>query len=94
VDTSNCRAITFFSNFVLTGVSKLLMKNREESKNLLLQDQTFLSQVLRKSIRQNYFLMLQYLIDELEVDINQKLGNANGKSTTFLIEAMDAEFER
>jgi len=34
------------------------------------------------------------LIDELEVDINQKLGNANGKSTTFLIEAMAAEFER
>jgi len=70
------------------------MKNREESKNLLLQDQKFLSQVLWKSIRQNYFLMLQYLIDELEVDINQKLGNANGKSTTFLIEAMDTEFER
>jgi len=38
--------------------------------------------------------MLQYLIDELEVDINQKLENAYGKSTTFLIEAMHAEFER
>ena len=80
--------------FVLSGISRLLIGEKKELKKLLRNDQNSLGRALRNSIKKCDLLMVRCLIEEFKVDVTQLVNLGDEKSTTFVLLAMEAEFQR
>ena len=80
--------------FVLSGISRLLIGEKKELKKLLRNDQNSLGRALRNSIKKCDLLMVRCLIEEFKVDVTQLVNLCDEKSTTFVLLAMEAEFQR
>ena len=80
--------------FVLSGISRLLIGEKKELKKLLCNDQNSLGRALRNSIKKCDLLMVRCLIEEFKVDVTQLVNLGDEKSTTFVLLAMEAEFQR